>query len=406
MIRRIAVCMCLLCIAQAGLGVVWFVAPDGRADNTGRQASPWDIASCLEGKHDVVAGDTVFLLEGTYRRRPRERFEIRLVGTAGKPVHIRSYPHARVRIDGGLEMHSPSAHVWIWNLEIFVSEPTPTEPVESGSHPESFTRPWGGMNMFGGRNCKYINLVIHDTRQGISCWSGEIDPEIYGCIIYGNGWLGTDRGHGHCIYTQNKDGVKTISNCIMTCKYDGTYTMHAYGSSRAYVDNFLATENIVYGRGPFLIGGGRPSNNIRVLRNYLHGVSMRIGYDAPFNENCEIRDNMIVDGSLQINRYKSIIKENNLILKKDGVRPRQTRAIILPNKYDPNRAHLAIYNFEGTDKVSVPTGDFLKHGEAFSLYDPTDLYGPSVFTGKCADQKITVPAPGEFTVYVVKKTTK
>lgn len=98
MIRRIAVCMCLLCIAQAGLGAVWFVAPDGRADNTGRQASPWDIASCLEGKHDVVAGDTVFLLEGTYRRRPRERFEIRLVGTADSPVHIRPYPNGRVLV--------------------------------------------------------------------------------------------------------------------------------------------------------------------------------------------------------------------------------------------------------------------------------------------------------------------
>ncbi len=228
MIRRIVVCACLFWLEQAGLGAVWFVAPDGKADNTGRQAAPWDIASCLEGKHDVVAGDTVFLLEGTYRRRPKERFEIRLAGTADKPVHIGSYLNGRVRIDGGLEMHSPSAHVWIWNLEIFVSEPTPTEPVEPGSHPESFTRPWGGVNMFGGRNCKYINLVIHDTRQGMSCWSGEIDPEIYGCIIYGNGWLGTDRGHGHCIYTQNKDGVKTISNCIMTCKYYGTYTIQAY----------------------------------------------------------------------------------------------------------------------------------------------------------------------------------
>ncbi|MCD6395471.1 MAG: hypothetical protein J7M40_18465, partial [Planctomycetes bacterium] len=262
------------------------------------------------------------------------------------------------------------------------------------------------MNMFGGRNCKYINLVIHDTRQGISCWSGEIDPEIYGCVIYGNGWPATDRGHGHCIYTQNKDGVKTISNCIMTCKYDGTYMMHAYGSSRAYVDNFLAIENIVYGRGPFLIGGGRPSKNIRAIRNYLHGVSMLIGYNAPFNENCEIRDNLIVDGSLQINNYKSVINENNLILKKDGVRPLRTRAIMLPNKYDPNRAHLAIYNFEGTDQVSVSAESFLKSGEAFSLYDPTELYGPPVFIGKCADRKITVPTLKDFAVYVVKKATK
>ena len=61
--------------------------------------------------------------------------------------------------------------------------------------------------------------------------------------------VGTDRGHGHCIYTQNEQGVKTISNCIMSCRYDGTYTMHAYGSQRAYVDNFLVEENVWYDKG-------------------------------------------------------------------------------------------------------------------------------------------------------------
>ncbi len=35
--------------------------------------------------------------------------------------------------------------------------------------------------------------------------------------------------------------MKTISNCIMTCRYDGSYTMHAYGSERAYVNNYRAT---------------------------------------------------------------------------------------------------------------------------------------------------------------------
>src|SRR5438309_1818301 len=82
------------------------------------------------------------------------------------------------------------------------------------------------------------------------------DTEIYGCIIYDNGWPATDRGHGHAIYTQNKDGITTISDCIMTGGHG--YTMHAYGSSRAYVDNFRLLQNIAYKGGSFLIGGGRP----------------------------------------------------------------------------------------------------------------------------------------------------
>ena len=161
----------------------WYVGPEGKPTNPGTKQAPWDIASALEGKQKVAAGDTIYLLKGTYRRRPKEKFVVRLVGTGEKPIHIRPVAGARATIDGGLEIHKPSAHVWIWELEIIVGEPRPKKPVSAGSHPEDLNRPWGGLNMHGGNNCKYINLVIHDTNQGISCWKDEIDCEIYGCLI-------------------------------------------------------------------------------------------------------------------------------------------------------------------------------------------------------------------------------
>ena len=61
---------------------------------------------------------------------------------------------------------------------------------------------------------KFINLVIHHARQGLSYWAEDRDSEVHGCIIYDNGWPAVDRGHGHAIYTQNKDGIKTISDCV------------------------------------------------------------------------------------------------------------------------------------------------------------------------------------------------
>jgi hypothetical protein len=393
----------LAAATQMTLAGQWYVSPDGKPSNAGTQEAAWDIASALDGRQKVAAGDTIVLLEGTYRRRPKELYEIRLVGTEESPIHIRPEQGKRVRIDGGLSMQSPSTHVWIRDLEIFVSEPRPQEPVSAGSHPQDLKRPWGGLHTFGGKSCRYINLVIHSCNQGISCWKDEIDPEIYGCIIYGNGWLGTDRGHGHCIYTQNDEGIKTISNCIMTCPYDGSYTVHAYGSERAYVNNFILEENICYDRGPFLVGGGRPSRNIRVLRNYLYGVDMRIGYAAPYNENCEVRDNVIVNGGLNIDRYRNVTQQGNLIVAKGQKRPSGAMSVLLLNRYDANRAHLVINNWQKAETIEVGAAPFLRDGDSYRLLDPQDFFGNPVAQGRCKGGSMRAPVNGEFGVFVVLK---
>jgi len=393
--------VCALVGASTSLAAQWFVGPEGKTTNPGTREAPWDIASALDGQQKVAPGDTLLLLAGTYKRRPKEQFDVRLVGTADQPIHVRPAPGARATIDGGLAVHAPSAHVWIWDLEIMVSEPNPEKIDTGGSHPKDFHRPWGGLNMFGGKNCKYIHIAIHDCRQGISCWKGELDCEIYGCIIYDNGWLAPDRGHGHCIYTQNKDGIKTIANCILTCRYHGTYTMHAYGSSRADVDNYLITDNIAYGLGTFLVGGGKPSHNIRVLRNCLHNVSMQIGYNAPENEDCEVRDNIIVNGSLSINKYKKVVNEDNLIVPKGAKRPAGSKTILLPSKYDPHRAHLAVYNWDNAKEVKVETTGFLRLGDNYRLFDPKDPFGKPVLEGVCQGETIAVPMSDEFAAYIV-----
>jgi len=186
----------------------------------------------------------------------------------------------------------------------------------------------------------------------------------------------------------------------MSALYNGSYTMHAYGSSRAYIDNYLLEDNIAYERGPFLVGGGRPSRGIRVFRNYLYGVNMRIGY-ATHVEDAELRDNVILNGSLSIKECKQLVEEGNLVLKEGDPRSHGAKVVLLPNKYDPNRAHLAIYNWQKADTVPVKVAPFLQPGDVFRLLDPRDFFGEPILEGKCEGDTISVPVQGEFGAFVV-----
>lgn len=386
----------------------WFVAPEGRPDAAGSAESPWDLASALSCKHNIAPGDTIWIAAGTYKHPNRQLgspgFEVRLAGSEGRPIHVRARPGQRVTLDGGLTIQPPSDWLWIWDLEILVSEnfSMPRTVREPGSHPKDYGRPWGGLNVHAGRGCKYINLVIHDNAQGVSFWSGATDSELYGAIIYDNGWKAPDRGHGHAIYTQNQNGTKTIADCIMTGGY--SYTMHAYGSSRAYVDHYLIQGNVAYDAGPFLVGGGRPSRDIRVLDNYLYRVPMQLGYTAPENEDCEVRGNVIVDAGLSIVRFRRVVQEDNLVLGPRDPRPKEpARVIVRPNRYEPGRANVIVFNWARKPTIEFSPDKLLRPGEEYRLLNPRDFFGEPVAAGRFDGKPIRVKLEGEFGVFVLRR---
>jgi hypothetical protein len=374
----------------------YFVGPQGTVSNPGTREAPWDLTSALAATHPVAPGDVIWVRGGTYQGK----FAVKLVGKEGGPIHVRAYPGERATVlNSTLFVTPPATHVWIWDLELTCNHPREQRDIqEPGSSPQALPPDFGdGLNVSAGTGCKFIDLVIHDTRQGISFWIEGIDSEVHGCLIFDNGWKAPDRGHGHCIYTQNRDGVKTISNCILSALYPGAYTMHAYGSERAYVDNYRIEENIAYQEGPFLVGGGRPSHHIQVFRNYLFGVPMRLGYGAQ-NEDCEVRDNVIARGNLTIDKFQKVVDEGN------SRQLPERKAVLIRNKYDPDRAHVAVYNGAKAPSVAVEVAPFLKPGDRFRLLNPRDFYGKPVLVGRCEGPTITVPMNSEFGAYVMVKT--
>ena len=387
-----------------------FVAPDGVASNAGTRESPWDLASALGGAADVRAGDTVWLRGGAYRQPWKQGeggqgFVLKLRGTPDAPVTVRACAGERATLDG-LQVAEPAEYVWVRDLEIAGSGPIEQrETKQTGSAPTDLPGPLGGLNVMAGRGCKFINLVIHDNLGGgVGFWRPAVDCELYGCLIYSNGWRAPDRNHGHCIYTQNETGRKTISDCIMSTPYgDGQQTVQAYGSSRAFVDNFVFRHNVAHEKGRFLIGGGRPSHAIRVESNYLYKVALQLGYNAPENEDCEVVGNVIFRGGLSINRFKTVVNRDNLVVTADRELPERAACFWLPNRYDANRAHLVVYNWRNDADASVPAAPFLKRGERFVLKDPRAPFSPPVFEGTCTADSIAIPMAGEFAVFVVLK---
>jgi len=418
-------------LCSSGAAEEWYVSNGDVADGEGTASSPWDLASALGGAQKAVKpGDTVLLTEGTYkldRARNEATVSVRLAGQEGKPITIRPAAGAHVVIDGGLQVEGPSAYLVIRDLEILVSEPRPEEPLDPDPTYANIkkVRPWGGLNILAGRGCRYVNLVIHDCLQGIGFWQGAADSEIYGCILYDNGWAAKDRGHGHAIYTQNKDGTKTIANCVFTGGFG--WSMHAYGSARAYVDNFTITDNITYdARNDFLVGGGRPSKGIRLADNFFHGASVRVGYTAKDNEDVAFVRNILCKGRLAFNNYQKVDFEENTLLataiEKSTVKEFQDRGnktvaqadlagtkpvvFFRANKYDPRRAHVAVYNpaakdAAGAATVRVDAGAVLKDGQKFRLMNPRDLWGKASLTSVARGGNIDVPVKGELAVYVL-----
>jgi len=173
--------------------------------------------------------------------------------------------------------------------------------------------------------------------------------------------------------------------------------------------------------GPDAAGSEAKPWDIVVRKNCLHRVPMRIGCNAPHNEDCDIRDNVVVGDGIAINRYRKADVRDNLIVggrlslekcgqvERKGNRlatgpvPPGARVVLLPNKYDPARARLAVFNAAGARRVEVKVAPFLRPGEAFRLMDPEDFFGKPLPTGACKGETIPLPIAGPFGAFVLLK---
>jgi len=406
----------LVFVAGAAWAREWYVAPDGTAGGDGSRERPWSLEAALKPDPRIQPMDTVWVRKGVYNGA----FVSRLKGAPGRPVVLRAYPGERVVLDG--RGFSPKTVLtiegewaWYWGLEVMNSDPQRTVGTPGSNTPE--TR-GGGISMMG-PNTKVINCVVHDAGVGVGQGKGIPEMEIYGTVIYNNGWRAPDRTHGHSIYSQNSTGEKWIRDTILFNPF--SFNMHIYGSKNAALDHFRLSGNVGF-NGRWLIGGDAPVRDLVMRENLLYGNTAELRYTNRQNEDLLLEGNyfpVLVSAGLGWNKVTargntflrprsggalvevtvseghtlqessfsgntylvsqagqavaSVLapgmtaakayrfaewqeagfdKDGRLEVVPNGV-PREPKVFVRRNEYEPQRAHVVIYNWPKLDAVEV-----------------------------------------------------
>ena len=288
--------------------VFWYVSPTGSSSGNGTLASPWDLQTALNQPSGVQAGATIWLLGGVYHGN----YISNLNGSSTSPITVRAYPGQRATIDGqggsNIALEILGSNSWYWGFEI-IDTTDPRYNYANGIGPVA------GIGVYG-PGIKCINLVVHDTAEGFAAYTAAPATELTGNLDYYNGYLASDRNHGHGMYLQNDSGVKIVAKNFVGDNADEG--MQIYGSNTAFVDGFSITGNTLYNTGSWptpsfhfnlLLGGGASRQNIQVSNNYSYltpsvnsgGVSLgqyTAGHDVTAQYNVFVGGNIAtwVDG--------------------------------------------------------------------------------------------------------------
>jgi len=398
-----------------------FVSPAGTPTATGTQLDPLDLATALSSTSIVTAGETIWLMEGIYKGN----FTSKLRGTSLLPIKVKPLPGKRAIIDGnhisgGAALTISGDWADYYGLEVISSSATHTS-AQTGSNPSDLVTN-NGVTVTG-PNTRVINFIVHDNvGGGISSWSNAPNSELYGNIIYNNGWTGPDRGHGHAIYAQNNTGFKKLTNNIIFFGY-GT-GIHVY-TEGGQMNNFDVQHNTWFMTGASdprasqkkdncLIGGFKPVTNLLMKNNLGYSENsrgIRLGYGGSVvGQDAILMDNYLSENFWVAGSWSSLNVSNSAVFRgltgvassfiSDGtngnivqITPPATgnQVFVKANDHDPRRARVVIYNHEDAPSVSVDLSSVLKSGEAYRIHSSFALFDAPMIEGVFDGNPVSIP---------------
>lgn len=403
----------------------FFAAPSGTSSADGSRAKPWDLPTALAQPPAVKPGDTIWLRGGTYLGH----FTSTLRGSTKKPIVVRQYAGERATIDGNdggnaVTLLIRGSDAWYRGFEVTNSSATRTS--SSADNP---TTRGEGVNLLGPRT-RLINVVIHDTAQGVITGTDYPDTEISGCLIYYNGYDGPDRGHGHGVYVQNAaPSTKLVLDNIIFDQFG--YGIHAYTES-GKLDNLDLEGNVSFNNGvlshvsgvstAILLGAnGSPASgpndstkvakNAILKHNYVYsssasGTAVNLGYSKGI-ASPTIVDNYFVGGTALalVNAFRPITMTGNTFYGSISgfqssefpnntyytSRPAGVKVFVRQNRYEPGRTNITIYNWDRVPSLDVDVHGAIMVGTHYELRNAQNFFGPPVLSGIYDGSPLHVP---------------
>jgi len=90
-------------------------------------------------------------------------------------------------------------------------------------------------------------------------------------------------------------------------------------------------------------------------------------------------------------KAKSGFDANSMTIEGKEGHPTGTLIYVRPNKYEPGRAHIAVYNWDHHKSVEVDLRKVLKQGSRYRIYNVQNLYAKPVIAGKYDGKPVEIP---------------
>ena len=432
-------------------GSSFFVAPDGSAQGDGSINHPWDIETALNNPPEVKPGATVWLRGGQYGTGGATRYTSSLQGSESQPIVVRGYPGERAIVDAGIL--AKGAWTWFWGFEITNTDTNRTSTayarppglylqgrgqkainmiIYNTGHPGIgfWSEVGDGGEVYG---CLIWGVGTFDTDKA-SWMDGR------GSAIYAQNQTGTHLIEDVISFRNLTTGMKAYAEkgYVNNFTFEGNISFEN-GDRLIFVNgtefpaqNVVIKDNYTY-RSPYEPnppvrlgyadvdqGGALVTGNV-----FVNGVSgdgafwVKRFSSLTFTDNELVSPNVLATYLPAVNVGQIIWNNNHyfggsfapfrmgripypfLLWQKitsfdadstyTNKMPPGQQVFVRPNRYDPNRANIAIYNWAMSSAVKVDLSKVLKTGDTFHIQDAQDYFGAPVVEGVYDGSPVLVP---------------